>query len=548
MRYKIPVAFILVFIFAMMMLSCSSIKRHWNDVKKVDSVAGYELFLEIYPNTKYSKKAQQRLEELFWNKTQQENTIAAYDEFLKRFPNSIHLSIAQKNLEELWWERAQRLQTPAAYEVFLRKYTKSKYAVQAVKGWEESAWKVAHAENTIPAYNAFLEKFPKSKYREQALKGIDILNLKYSDQLKIIRLDISQEIQDAGGLNLPLEALTRNIFDKAGVRFVSNDAKYYNATLEIKLSGTAYPAYYEYFRIENQKGKTYTQNHIQPLYTAASVTGQIDLILDDFYIEKDFTGRTAGFKSFVLESDRMPEWVQINYPNRNSAARENDKMESILNSYRRPSASLFMETLNDSGSFIPRMIELAGEVYGVKVLDDMLTEDNSSVRYWAAKSLVRKVEIEKLLPPSEKSGAGARARSKKESETSTGISDRESIIKPLLKFNPDVGEALTIEVNTGKYKRQREMESMLRQIETPPISQLIKDLSDNRTGIREKAARLLGARENDQATEALIQRLQNEENKAVKLAIVESLIRTTGQNLGTEYSAWNSWWESRGSQ
>jgi hypothetical protein len=77
-------------------LSCSSIETDWSNAEKKDTVEAYESFLNKYPNSEFSVKANQIIAE-------KKNTVEAYTHFLTMYPNSDFSIRAKQKVVELMW-------------------------------------------------------------------------------------------------------------------------------------------------------------------------------------------------------------------------------------------------------------------------------------------------------------------------------------------------------------------------------------------------------------------------------------------------------------
>ena len=180
-------------------------EREWQDARMKRSAEGYEVFLERYPEGRFSADAREALESLRFKQAQKENTLDAFTGFLELHPEGQHAEEAVKTVELMHWVQAQRQNNQGSYERYLEQYPEGRFADDARERMapfllaglarsrepadfeaflernpegaaadlaratlERLRYQQARAAGTPEAYQAFLERFPEGKYAEEA--------------------------------------------------------------------------------------------------------------------------------------------------------------------------------------------------------------------------------------------------------------------------------------------------------------------------------------------------------------------------------------------
>lgn len=126
---------------------------------------------------------QKRSEEDIWKQLSQENTAAGYERYIEYFPEGIYFEQATELVHKLKekdiWELTQKKDTYSAYEHYLQNYPGGKYHKQAreklIDLKEKKAWNEACRLNTIESYEAYLIDFfdhPNAKTAEDNIVNI----------------------------------------------------------------------------------------------------------------------------------------------------------------------------------------------------------------------------------------------------------------------------------------------------------------------------------------------------------------------------------------
>lgn len=167
-----------------------------------------------------------------------------------------------------------------------------------------------------------------------------------TDQVFTYRERSSMEQKPIDGLELPMVELAADLLFGAGVRLVDEDAGAYDATLTIEARGEAL-------------GTLYFEHEARYLFTGANVRGSLSLGLVD---------ETPYRLAFVGQVQRQR------------------RIERDLG-YEDPSNAPFEEALAGPGSFVDRIVELVGNVYGVAALTSALLDGDARLRPAAARVL-----------------------------------------------------------------------------------------------------------------------------------------------------------------
>ncbi len=187
----------------------------WVRALEKDTLDGYREYLSAFPNGKYKKPAQDRInayDHKAWARAERRNTIAGYEDYLKYWKQGLHADKARERIaqmkadieaakkdaaeraqrERVDWERAAKINTIESYNNYLAKHPAGKNAQEArnridrlkTANADESAWQAAKTANTANAYQQYLTSFPQGKYTAQAIAAIDNLRPKAGKTFK----------------------------------------------------------------------------------------------------------------------------------------------------------------------------------------------------------------------------------------------------------------------------------------------------------------------------------------------------------------------------
>ena len=416
------------------------------------------------------------------------------------------------------WEKAESENTIAAYEDLMKRYPEGPLADKARLKLEELHFEKAQTINTIPAYEDFLKRYPQGPVAAKARLGMEKL---YNERnpafrhTKTVKIMVEQSYGEAKGVSLPFEDIARRLCQYAGLQIVETDAKNYDVTLKIKTNGRALGALY--------KPGTFQ-------YSGASLSGTISLEIPRI------PAYEKSFKGYI----KPPDWITYRYTN--------------------PSSAPFKTALWESGSFVTKIVEMMGEVYGINTMVTTLRDEELHVQNTAAEALgeIRdRRAVEPLITALKDKDPDVRATA----AWAVGvISDRralEPLITVLEDKNPNVrgnaaealgeiGNSRAVEPLVAallKYKESwilGDVTKALVKIGKPAIEPLIAALKYKKSHVREMAAEALGKIGDSRAVEPLIAALQDRDS-SVREEVAEALKRITKQDFGQDHDAWLKW-------
>lgn len=114
-----------------------------------------------------------------WSEADDKNTVAGYEEYLENYPDGLYLNAARDRIEKLnaenkelrAWNSAKSRNTVSAYRGYISNYPSGRYVSSArsyirniEKSREQTAWNSATNRNTISAYRSFISSYPSSSY------------------------------------------------------------------------------------------------------------------------------------------------------------------------------------------------------------------------------------------------------------------------------------------------------------------------------------------------------------------------------------------------
>lgn len=211
---KVP--FILVV--SLLAISCASMEHRWQEAVVLDSIEGYQEFLNKYPSSNRASQARLRIQALRFEQALKLNTIEAYEEFLQEYPDGEQADQALLEIEKLRLEQATALNTVEAYKEFLQEYPYGEMADQARLEIEKLRLEQATALNTIEAYEQFLQEYPDGEQADQARLEIEKFESEQATALNTIDAyeEFLQEYSDgeqAGTIRTRLFALLQDVED-----------------------------------------------------------------------------------------------------------------------------------------------------------------------------------------------------------------------------------------------------------------------------------------------------------------------------------------------
>ena len=136
-RYKYLLALPLCGMLAL--AACGTAQKDWASASTVNTVAGYQAFLDKHPKDEHTQEAQTRIAALqddeAWKTAQQGNSSASYGAYLQSEPNGTHAPAARDAMTGFdranAWKTAQSDGSAAALQAFLQRYPEGTEAAQA---------------------------------------------------------------------------------------------------------------------------------------------------------------------------------------------------------------------------------------------------------------------------------------------------------------------------------------------------------------------------------------------------------------------------------
>lgn len=179
----------IVIIAALLVLvsGCSTMETRWNDACNKNTVQGYEVFLERYPDSEYSLTATRRIEYLRWQAAKTDSTAKGVENYLKLHPAGAYAREAQEMAESRRWQEATSKDSIFFFQSYLRKHPDGKHSTEARTRLEELEWAAAKKRNRPFDYAYFLRNYPESKFSSQAKaehRTFAIVVVDFPDKLK----------------------------------------------------------------------------------------------------------------------------------------------------------------------------------------------------------------------------------------------------------------------------------------------------------------------------------------------------------------------------
>jgi len=152
----------------------------WKQAQVSNTPDAYRRFLQEYPDSKFSKQAEDAIEELDWRETEKVNTVLRYKAYLGRYPISRHRAEAQEGIDKIdkiAWTEAESQGTVSAYEKYLRDHPDGKFKKKAHDALECIEWEKIENEweriEKIGRYCEFLNQNSTSRFAGEARTNIE---------------------------------------------------------------------------------------------------------------------------------------------------------------------------------------------------------------------------------------------------------------------------------------------------------------------------------------------------------------------------------------
>jgi len=105
----------------------------WNESLVKNELASYELYLEMFKNGKYIKRAKEKLNELIQeeNMWKEAEEIKSYFPYIEKYPEGKYINEANTKREQQFWDSALVRNNVYKYEDYLKWYPSGKYSDEA---------------------------------------------------------------------------------------------------------------------------------------------------------------------------------------------------------------------------------------------------------------------------------------------------------------------------------------------------------------------------------------------------------------------------------
>jgi hypothetical protein len=159
-----------------LLIACSSAQEGWIQATSQNTVAGYESFLNKYPNSDHASEARQRLQRLQDDgraQARNADTARAYQNYLQDLPIAVDVAEARDTMaiaeRKAAWNSVHSTGSTAAYQAFLEKYARGSDADQA--------------RARLAALNGYAVKLASVRSQQEADELRDRLERQYGDVL-----------------------------------------------------------------------------------------------------------------------------------------------------------------------------------------------------------------------------------------------------------------------------------------------------------------------------------------------------------------------------
>jgi len=162
-------------------------EQAWNNISVLNNIYAYNLFIEQFPESKYSDEAEKRIKDLedetAWKKSLDKNTIGGYREYINHYRN--HIEEAKLKIKDL---------SPTTEEIDL--------------------WRFALSEQKIDSFEKYIINYPNGRFLDEAQEKIK--------NLVIIQEQISEDKTNQQNTTPTKQNITDSIngqyFDKTSTK------------------------------------------------------------------------------------------------------------------------------------------------------------------------------------------------------------------------------------------------------------------------------------------------------------------------------------------
>ena len=157
----------------------------YKKVKQINTISGYQNFINKYPQTKQVKAAWENIYKLAYQKVIQSNTVKDYQNFIDKYPRAKQTKKAQQTIYKIAYNDVKSQNNISGYEWFISKYPNAPQVKDAIKNIHKLAYNKAKEINTISAYNTFVYAYPyASQVQEANNKAYKLESSKYNNMKK----------------------------------------------------------------------------------------------------------------------------------------------------------------------------------------------------------------------------------------------------------------------------------------------------------------------------------------------------------------------------
>jgi uncharacterized protein (TIGR02145 family) len=135
--------------------------KAWSDAVTINTVAGYEEYLQDFKDGIHAEEAQKKIDEIEdsddWQTALTIHTKTAYQEYLQNRPNGNWTSEANKKIDDFEQLAQQQQENASANKARLV---------------EDKDWNTAKYTNTLKSYHIYQDKYPDGRYKSEAANQI----------------------------------------------------------------------------------------------------------------------------------------------------------------------------------------------------------------------------------------------------------------------------------------------------------------------------------------------------------------------------------------
>ena len=124
----------------------------------VNSIMGYQEFIDQNPWSSYKDSAVFLRDSLFFMEVSQINTAAAYNDFLNKYPTSYYTEKVKNKLYKREYIEETQDERLSSYLSFLKKYPNNPYVTDA----EDKVFEIETETKSVEAYENFIKNYPQN--------------------------------------------------------------------------------------------------------------------------------------------------------------------------------------------------------------------------------------------------------------------------------------------------------------------------------------------------------------------------------------------------